>query len=409
MREDALAAEALRQVRHDGVAQLRSGFRRDPVRVLAVAADHRTGAGDGAVGTFGGIAAGGDLREEVRQQGRAVLQSGRVEVVGLERRDDGEATAGPRDRGRQQTLAARLRQRPEGGDDAAVAGATVAQRQDDRVAVHALDLLAVRDDERFLLRILEEGGDVRVLADRLLDRRRDPLRVPRGDGDDGQRLAGTGARVPDDQVDDAIDLDVQALDLARRGVRRPQRVRDVRELQSAAVAGEGGGDGRDVAVVEVAVRQLHQFQRRHPVAGVEAVAGQELREVLPHTHHRRFRRQGAAVDGDTELAGAGQPHVAQGDDLLGAGQGGQDLGGREAAGVREDDGVEQRRVREETRHLERRDRPDGRQGRHDVRGAAGQVRDARTIGAQGVAHGLGLLALLRDDALPAAGVAVAQS
>ena len=140
-----------------GRAELRD--ERDPCPLEVVADLNLEGVERGmlsrAVPEVGAAALGVDevVAEELRAAGRRPL---RVHVRRPEGRDHGHPALGPRDRDVEAPLAALEVDRPEVVQEAAVRGLAVADREDDRVALIALDALEVLDEERLVPALGEE-------------------------------------------------------------------------------------------------------------------------------------------------------------------------------------------------------------------------------------------------------------
>ena len=182
-------------------------------------------------------AAGGHLIQDLGERDGAVLEPAVFDVGGREAGHDHQRAAGAGHRDREQALAAGLPERAEVAQHAAVRGAAVAEREHDAVAAlgdgsrdrqHVERLGAVADDEL---------GELRMRRHRLEDRLHHAHRVLVARGDDHERLVGALRRVLDHQLDDAVDLGVDALDGAGVGVRHPGAVLDVVEHEAAVARG----------------------------------------------------------------------------------------------------------------------------------------------------------------------------
>ena len=170
-----------------------------------------------------------------------------VHVVGGEAADDGHAALGAGDGDVEASEAAFLVDGAEVVAHAAVFGASVADGEDDGVALVALDALEVFDEEGFGVGFAEEFVEFGTVAAGEAQGFGDAVGVGCAEGDDAERFVGALGGVAEDQFDDALDFGgVGAADPGGVGLEGDF---DMFE----AVVGQRAGEGGEATVVDVVV------------------------------------------------------------------------------------------------------------------------------------------------------------
>jgi hypothetical protein len=279
-----------------------------------------------------------------------------------------------------------VQQRPEPVDEVAAVILAVADRQDDRVALIALDAFQVLDEEPLVPALVEEPGELLsepgVLAEAVAEPFLDPVPVLDAHRDHAQRLAGPFPGVPQDEIHDRVDFGSRAVGVGTRTPRRRHVGQD-----TAAV---GAGECDQCPVVDVRVRKGNE-----PFIAASVVPGE-----LPETEHRAERvqdrlepsgaceqgRRGAGFGFLGVVVGAaggeercrGELLVIAGDHELPAAQDrGDRVGGGDLGGLVEDDDIEVGQRGQELADHQGAHRPAGLQREQDVRGVADEVADGQ--------------------------------
>jgi hypothetical protein len=174
-------------------------------------------------------------------------------------------------------------ERAEAVQHPAVGVLAVADRQDDGVALVALDSLQVLDEERLrpsasLGAVLEEFVEVRARQADLPQSLDDPVGVLDAHGDHPEAFVGPRLGVPDDQLDHALDLVGDGVLLAdAAGSPRDEFVPD-------AVVDAGAWERRERPVVQrlLRVREGDEALVARAVVPGEGLRPERARQQRPH-------------------------------------------------------------------------------------------------------------------------------
>jgi len=184
----------------------------------------------------------------------------------------------------QPALAAVAQQRPPLVPHPAVRMLAVANGQDDRVPLVALDAFQVLDEEGFGRIVGEEHLDVRLdRFERRAQRQIDPFGVPDAERDDAQRLLRAAAGVLEDQFHHLVHLGRDRGLLAG-----PAVLLDHDVLQ--AVVTEHTGEGGQGAAVDALVGERHQPFVPAAVVPVQRGRRQQRPERVQHRLEARPER-----------------------------------------------------------------------------------------------------------------------
>jgi len=139
-------------------------------------------------------------------------------------------------------------------------GLAVADREDDRVALVALDPLEVLDEEALVDVLVEEVADALGADQSDAQRLVDPGRVLDAERDDTERLRRMRARVRENQPDHAVDLSLGRLDRLEPWLDRRGPV-DNLESHHGLITGAREGDERAVIHLGIGKRDQPLVQR----------------------------------------------------------------------------------------------------------------------------------------------------
>ena len=260
-------------------------------------------------------------QEVPQHEGATGLEPRRVEISRGEGGDDGHPAASAGDRDVEAALATLEVERPETVQHPAVRGLAVADREDDRVSLVALDPLEVLDEEPLGGVLVEEVADVGADQGRA-QREVDPGRMLDAERDDAERLARARARMRQNQLDDPVDLGLRGLDRLEARLDRRRAVDDL-ETDHGLVAGAGKGD--ECAVIHLGVGKGDQPLVQRAVVPGQPADRQRGREDVEDRLEPLGQRVVGGVSSSVlverrgEEAGRGQlPLVARDDHLGGA-------------------------------------------------------------------------------------------
>ena len=305
----------------------------------------------GVTGRLGGR---GELQVPLQGRDAAGLRARQVDVLGADGREYHAAAPRAGDQHVQAPPPVVLVQRPEVHRDLPVAVAPVSDRQEDHVALVALDRFEILDEERLGAVAVEERFDRVVLAPELLDLVEDCELLGAAERADTERHVAALPGVVEHGLGDPPRL--VAVGLGSAAVVDVLAVVDHRQPVLRAV-GVGGGERHEVAVVEVRVGKGDQRLVPAAVVPLQPVGGQDHGAAVEDGFHVRQARDGfrgrltrhAEEVGRRELLGVADQH-----ELPPPGDGAERVGGFDLAGLVEDHHVEPHAVaREELRDRQR--------------------------------------------------------